>query len=543
MKNWKTNNNGSCIRLALFMSCLALLTGCADDTPIAPESQRADAPFPAEITCSTKTKAEFTELVTLLHSFEYVETSKRSDEIISNDPDCAMAYWGKAMSIWHPLWAPPSTTDLEHGMQLLARTDELDMSPKEQALINALKSFYASTDLSTNKKRAGQFAEAMAKISADYPDDSEVQIFYALGLLGAADPRDKTYPNQHKAGKILKRQKTDHPLHPGVLHYIIHSYDYPGLAHKALEEAKVYAGSAENSAHAQHMPSHIFTRLGMWDRSLASNHDSTKSAADYTKHANLPGHYDEGLHSIDYLMYAMLQTGRDAQAAQLLSRLDDIKKTDTENFKVAFTYAASPARYVLERRAWDEAAQLQLMRPDFLWENFGWARAMNVFARGLGAARSGNIDQAKTELADLKNIQDDLSPTLMLYLSTEVQVQHDMIAAWIMLAEGETAKALALAQATAYLEDSLDKHPVTPGEVLPARELYGDMLFETGDHSAALTQYETVLESAPNRLNALIGAQRAAAKMGNSDGANSYAQIIRRQVSSGNRIISLGDPK
>jgi len=526
----------------LLVSCIAFVAGCSDQTRDEPVRDPQTA-IPIKISCSPDAQTEFANLITLLHSFEYVETMKRFDAVIADEPTCAMAYWGKAMSIWHPLWAPPSKAHLDQGMQLLAQTDGLTKSAKEQALIDALKSFYASTDLTTNKQRARDYADAMAKISSDYPDDYEIEIFYALGLLGAANLRDKTYVNQHKAGEILKKLEADHPLHPGVLHYNIHAYDYPGLAYNALEEAKIYANSAKNSAHAQHMPSHIFTRLGMWERSLSSNHDSTKSATDYTQRANLSGYYDEGLHSIDYLMYAMLQTGRDAEAKQLLARLGNIKKTNTENFKVAFAYAAAPARYVLERRAWEEASQLELMRPDFLWEDFGWARSMHVFARGLGAARSGKIGQARTELADIAHIQSGLSKTLMLYLSTEVQVQYDVVKSWILLAEGDVSAAIDLAKTAAILEDSLDKHPVTPGEVLPARELYADMLFETGNYSEALLQYKTVLAGAPKRLNALIGAAQSAAKMGDMETAKLFADIVHEQTKFGDRSIEMFDPQ
>lgn len=543
MKNWKTKPKYLCLKIELLISCAILLAACSDQAHDKSMYNETTVPIPFEVSCSADTQTEFANLVTFLHSFEYVETTKRFGDLIASEPECVMAYWGKAMSIWHPLWAPPSKDHLDHGIRLLAQTDGLKKSAKEQALIDALKSFYASKDLATNKKRARDYADEMAKISSDYPDDYEIEIFYALGLLGSVNPRDKTYVNQLKAGEILKKLEIDHPLHPGVLHYIIHSYDYPGLAENALEEAKIYAGSAKNSAHAQHMPSHIFTRLGLWERSLLSNHDSTKSAAAYTEQAKLTGHYDEGLHSIDYLMYAMLQTGRDIEANQLLIRLGNIKKTNTENFKVAFAYAATPARYVLERRAWHEASELALMRPDFLWENFGWARSLNVFARGLGAARSGKIDQAKTELADIASIQKGLPKTLLLYLSTEVQVQYDVVNSWILLAEGDILGAIELAKSAAALEDSLDKHPVTPGEILPARELYADMLFETGSYSEALLQYKTVLTGAPNRLNALIGAAQTAAKMTDMETTKFFTDIIQEQIKFGDRSIEILDPQ
>ena len=523
------------------------LNGCGDKQAAAPEagaetvSLSQTVQFPTS--CSADTQPRFSKTVELLHSFEYVETSKRFNGIIEQEPSCAMAYWGVAMSIWHPLWAPPSQTDLENGIAALTQSDGLDKTPREVALINALKQFYASADITTNKQRGQAYADAMAAVSATYPEDVEIAIFAALGLRATADPRDKSYPVQIKAGETLKALKEDHPLHPGILHYIIHSYDFPGLASQALEEAKVYAGSAKNSSHAQHMPSHIFTRLGMWEDSLSSNHDSTQSAVNYTKQADLPGHYDEGLHSIDYLMYAMLQTGRDAEAKELLSQLTDIKKTDTENFKVAFTYAMSPARYVLERRAWDEASQLELLRPDFLWDDFKWAQAIHYFARGIGAARSGNLNQARAERDKILELQAGLPDTLMAYISTEVQVQADMVKAWIAMGEGDIETGLSLAASAADFEDSVDKHPVTPGEVLPARELYGDMLLSVNNPEEALAQYETVLASSPNRLNAMIGAAAAASALGDNALAQAYQKTITDQTRHGTRSGLVVDPK
>jgi hypothetical protein len=535
---------------SLAVAASMALIGCGDKQAKVPEEAVATTgsetrsqtvQFPTS--CSANAQPGFSKTVELLHSFEYVQTMSRFGELIEKEPSCAIAYWGMAMSIWHPLWAPPGRADLENGAAYLAKTDGLEKTPREAALIHALKQFYASTDITTNKQRVQAYADAMAKVSAEYPDDAEIAIFATLGLRATADPRDKSYKVQIKSGETLKALKKDHPLHPGILHYIIHSYDFPGLAPQALQEARVYAGSAKNSTHAQHMPSHIFTRLGMWEDSLSSNHDSTQSAVSFTKHADLPGHYDEGLHSIDYLMYAMLQTGRDAEAGELLLQLADIKKTDTENFKVAFTYAMSPARYVLERRAWDEASQLELLRPEFLWDDFKWAQSIHYFARGLGAARAGNLDQARAERDKVLQLQAALPNTLMAYLTAEVQVQADIIGAWIALSEGDNETALSLAASAADLEDSVDKHPVTPGEVLPARELYADMLLAVNNPVEALSQYQTVLASSPNRLNALIGAGAAATALGDSVQAQLYAKTITDQTRHGNRTNLISDAK
>ena len=484
--------------------------------------------------CGEQVRERFDHGITMLHSFEYPETTRIFGSIIDEHPDCAMAYWGAAMSIWHPLWAPPSVAELENGARLLAATNALEAAPRERAYLDAMSTFFSSMDPATHAERAHAYADAMGRLYAQYhATDPEAAVFYALALLASADPRDKTYSQQFRAAGLLNWVRESQPEHPGVLHYLIHSYDFPGLAHLALSAAMIYAEAAPDSAHAQHMPSHIFTRLGLWDRSLASNHDSTRSAAEYTERANLPGHYDEGLHSIDYLMYAMLQTARDDEAAELLDRLADIDRTDTENFKVAYTYASTPARYALERRAWDEAANLQFIREDFAWDEFGFARSIHHFARGIGAARSGQLDAAKQEVKIISAIQREMPPTTLTYWREQVQVHIDAISAWIDVAEGNVAQGLERAKAAADLEDAVDKHPVTPGEVLPSRELYADLLYEVGRPVDALREYVAVLNNSPNRLNGLRGAAAAAAASSQKDIAEQFRAIIRDQIRDG----------
>ena len=485
--------------------------------------------------CSQEVQPTFSDAMTNLHSFEYPETGRIFTEIIREDPDCAMAYWGMAMSLWHPLWAPPSKADLQEGAGQLSMTDDLYKTSREAEYIDALKAFYASDDITTHRDRTLAYESRMSAVYESHLDDPEAAVFYSLALLASADPHDKTYANQFKSAGLLNWVQKSQPTHPGGLHYLIHSYDYPGLAHLALKEANLYADTAPNSAHAQHMPSHIFTRLGFWDQSILSNHDSTKSAVDYTKRAHLHGHYDEGLHSIDYLMYALLQTARDDEAQELLIQLADIKRTNTENFKVAYTYAAAPARYALERREWQQASEIKLIRKDLPWEDFGWALSIHHFARGLGAARSGQNLVARQELEIIKQLQVALPPTTLPYWREEVQVQIDALQSWILLAEGNEERALELASGAADREDAVDKHPVTPGEVLPARELYADMLFETAHYQPALEQYRVVLKQAPNRLNALIGAGAAATQLKEKEIAANYYASVRSQTRLGNR--------
>ena len=484
--------------------------------------------------CAPAVQAKFNHAITLLHSFEYPETTKLFNEIIEQDPTCAMAHWGAAMSIWHPLWAPPSESELEAGAKILDAAIGLEATAREAAYIDAMKAFFSATDTSTHMLRARAYEERMAAVYIENLDDPEAAVFYALAVLATQDSHDKSYAHQFKSAGLLNWVRASQPGHPGVMHYLIHSYDFPGLAHLALDVAKTYAQAAPDSAHAQHMPSHIFTRLGLWDLSLSSNHDSTRSASEYTERAHLSGHYDEGLHGMDYLMYAMLQTARDDEAKELLQQLGNITKTNTENFKVAYSYAAAPARYVLERREWQEASELQFIRKDFDWDGFGWAQSIHFFARGIGAARSGQLEAARTELAIIKELQDALPATTLPYWKEEVQVHVDSVTSWILLAEGDEEKALQRAALAADREDAVDKHPVTPGEVLPARELYADMLLETGNYAAALIQYDIVLKGSPNRLNALIGASNAASKSGDTHRAGQYNGVIRQQTRSGN---------
>lgn len=488
-----------------------------------------------ENSCDPTVQAEYNEAVTLLHSFEYPETSTRFKRLREQHPECAMAYWGSAMSLWHPLWAPPSTSELEAGARLLALTDSMNTTAREAAYIDALKSFFSSADTGTHAERARAYEKKMEALYRKYLDDPEATVFYALSILATAEPTDKSYKHQYKAAALLNWIGEKNPLHPGVLHYTIHSYDYPELAHLGLDAALRYASAAPNSAHAQHMPSHIFTRLGMWERSLASNHDSTHSAAEYTEQANLPGHYDEGLHSMDYLMYAMLQTARDEEARELLEQLGKITKSSPQNFKAAYTYASSPIRYALERRQWKEAERMELTPESFPWDRFPWAKAINSFGHGLGAVRSGNPDAARLALAELEGFRTALPADTLPYWTEQVHVQVGVIQAWIRFDQGRTSEALKLMAEMADREDAVDKHPVTPGEVLPARELFADMLLADGQAQRALEQYRRVLATAPNRLNALVGAARASDALGRVDAANSWYARIREQTKNGNR--------
>ncbi|MDH4108746.1 MAG: hypothetical protein OEW35_10525 [Gammaproteobacteria bacterium] len=515
-----------CLRIGPGVALLLAGAGLAAEAEIGPTTVSFDTG------CAPAVAAEFDHAVTLLHSFEYPETRHLFETILAQDPGCAMARWGIAMSIWHPLWAPPSQAELREGAAVLAATDGSPASAREAAYIDAARTFFASDDPLTHTQRAAAYERSMQALYETRTDDIEVAAFYALALLASAAPTDKTYAHQYKAAAILNWIREASPYHPGALHYLIHSFDYPGLAHMALGAATIYAEAAPDSAHAQHMPSHIFTRLGLWDRSIASNRDSTGSATAYTERAGLRGHYDEGLHSIDYLMYALLQTARDKDAKGVLQRLGELDKAHVDSFKAAYTYIATPARYALERRDWGAASRLEPVPADFPWQDFPWAMSMHHFAHGIGAIRSGNVAAAKSEVERIRQLQAGLDGTTLPYWREEMFVHADAVSAWIALAEGRPAEARRLAAAAADREDAVDKHPVTPGEILPARELYADLLAELGDHPAALAQYEAVLASAPKRHNAAAGAARAAVAAGLDREAGNYYRLLLEFASS-----------
>jgi tetratricopeptide (TPR) repeat protein len=363
----------------------------------------------------------------------------------------------------------------------------------------------------------------MEKIYLTYREDKEAPVFYALALNAAADPADKTYSRQKKAFTILNTIFEQEPLHPGIAHYIIHNYDYPDLAEMALPAAKKYASIAPASAHAQHMPSHIFTRLGLWDDCIQSNLAAAASAKCYAEQANIKGHWDEELHALDYLMYAYLQKGDDDRAKEQLDYLQTITEVHPVNFKVLYAFAAMPARYFLERRMWNEAAAMEPYPANFPWEKFSWQKAIIHFTRVLGAVHIGKMAEAKTELQNLIALHNLLNKEKnMSREAAQVAVQINTAEAWIQYKEGNNDKALDLMAKAADMEDGTEKHPVTPGEVIPARELLGDMLLGMNKPALALEAYKSVLKTHPNRLNGLYGAGMAAYKNGNKEEANSF---------------------
>ncbi len=476
-----------------------------------------------DISCSEKVKKDFNLAVALLHSFEYDEAEKVFGKILDVEPECAMAYWGVAMCNYHPLWAPSSQPELKKGAKAIEIARSLGQkTERESDYIEAIAKYYEDWDKIDDHTRSVNFEKAMEIMYKKFPQDREAAIFYALALDAAADPTDKSYANQRKAGKILNAIYSEQPNHPGIVHYIIHTYDYPGLAEMALPAARKYASIAPSSAHAQHMPSHIFTRLGLWDESIRANLNSTSSARCYAENAAIKGHWDEELHGMDYLMYAYLQKAENGLAKEQWNYLKTINEVYPADFKVAYAYAAIPARYLLENKMWKEASDLEILPAAFPWEKFPWQKAIFHFTRILGSVQTGNLDSASTELKKLGSIYDILAKEKDFYKANMVEIQIKASEAWILFKEGENKKALELMDSAADMEDATEKSPVTPGEVIPARELLGDMLMQMGYAAKALEVYKADLKNHPNRFNGLFGAGLAAEKSGDKEKARFY---------------------
>jgi tetratricopeptide (TPR) repeat protein len=478
--------------------------------------------------CSAKGNKDFNFALSLLHSFEYDEAEKAFAKIIAYEPECAMAYWGVAMSNYHLLWpSAPSPVELTKGAKAIAIAQSIKQkSPRESDYINAIAVFYKDWDKVDHQTRCLNYSQAMKETYRQNPDDKEAAIFYALSLDAAADPADKTYTNQKKAGEILNALYPNQPDHPGIVHYVIHSYDYPELATLALPAARKYASIAPSSAHAQHMPSHIFTRLGLWDEAITSNLASTSSAKCYAETSGMKAHWDEELHGMDYLVYAYLQKGDNKLAKEQFDYLESINEVFPVNFKDAYAFAAIPSRYMLENKNWREAANLQMHPANFPWKNFPWQKAIVHYTRVLGNVNLGNVEAAKAEFENLRAMHDTLMKQKDLYKANQVQVQVKSSEAWITFKEGRNDEAIALMNTAADLEDKTEKSPVTPGEVIPAKELLADMLLRMNKPAEAFEVYEASLKKHPNRFNGLYGAALAAEKSAKGDKANYYYQQL-----------------
>ena len=464
-----------------------------------------------ETSCKPEAQKLFDEGMLYQHSFWYRASQQVFEDVLKADPECGIAYWGIALSLlWNP-HAPPPAKNLAEGAAAIAKGRSVGAkTQRERDYLDALGAMYADYDKVDHRTRMQAYAKAMEQLAQRYPDDDEAQIYYALALNTSASPADKTYANQLKGAAILEPIAMRQPQHPGVAHYLIHLYDYPPIAEKGLDAARRYAKVAPAAAHAQHMPSHIFTRVGYWKESIASNVESARVAK-----AGNEGH--DQLHAMDYLVYAYLQLGQDKEAEAVIDEMNAVTGF-TETFIAGpYALAASPARYAMERGDWKAAAALQV-RPSPL----AHVQAITHFARALGAARSGNPEAAKADIAKLVELRDKLRDAKDAYWSEQVDIQRQVATAWLLYAEGKHDDALNAMSVAADAEDKTEKHPVTPGVPKPARELYGVMLLESGNAKEALAAFEATMKKEPNRLGAYVGAAKAAEKSGEFAKAQEY---------------------
>jgi hypothetical protein len=502
---------------------VVLLALCA--TFVAPAVAQHDHPagdpgklgkvnFP--VSCDPVVQPQFSSAVAMLHSFWYEKASDTFSAVAEKDSACGMAYWGMAMTHYHQIWEAPGPADLKAGAAAVEKAKSAGAkTQRERDYIAAIETFYKDNDKLDHRTRALAYEQAMDHLQARYPEDREAAVFHALSLLATAPPTDKTYVNQKKAGAILEPIFVQQPEHPGVAHYIIHAYDYPPLANGALEAARRYARIAPDSPHALHMPSHIFTRLGLWEESIDSNLASGASA----QKNNAPGNE---LHAKDYLIYAYLQEGRDAAANNALKALLHGRPDDPQYMNWLYATGTSPARYAVERHQWSEAAALPVPLNTFPRERYAWTEANLHFARALGASHLGDTEAARKDLQQLVAIRDVLAQENNKYWADQVDIQREIASAWVTFADGKREDALQQMRSAADHEDRTDKHNVTPGVILPARELLGEMLLELKQPAQAIVEFEATLRTAPNRFNALSGAARAAKLSGDSEKAKTY---------------------
>jgi tetratricopeptide (TPR) repeat protein len=473
--------------------------------------------------CSPAVENNFNRGVALLHSFQYEQATQAFGDIAKQDPKCAMAQWGIAMSYFHALW---NNGNLATGRVAFQKAQQIaqankNTTPREHAYIDALAEIY-SGDGKSQLVHDQAFEKKMGALQAAYPTDDEAAIFHALALDISAPKGDKTLANPRRCGEILEPLLVKLPNHPGVAHYLIHCYDNPVLAEKGLTAARMYAKIAPASAHANHMPSHIFTRVGSWDEAIASNLKSKDLAANAEQTSTNGEARDQRLHAMDYLEYAYLQSGRVKQARAVLDEMNSLKPIPGLTFAGNYSVAAVPARLAMELGNWSDASELKVN------DGAPWVQAITWMAIGVGSARSGNLDRAAKAEQSLAALRDAASKLNDVYWANQIEVQRREVSAWILIKQRNGADPIAMMRSAADLEDSMDKDGVTPGAIIPAREMLAEMLATKNQEAASLAEYQAVLKIAPNRFNAVYGAAYAAENSGNQAVATRYFQELTK---------------
>ncbi|HEX3398174.1 MAG TPA: hypothetical protein VHS76_15835 [Steroidobacteraceae bacterium] len=469
-----------------------------------PSEKLGRVSFPTS--CSPSVARDFERSVALLHSFAYAASEQSFRNVAAADPACAMAHWGIAMSYYHQLWSPPSDAEMHDGQLEIKQASLIGRaSPRERQFIAAVAAYYRDIDQAP-LLRARAYAQAMSLAARDNPKDTEAQVFYALSLIAIAPPEDASHANQKRAAALLEPIYRREPDHPGAAHYLIHAYDSAALAPLGLAAARSYAKIAPSAPHALHMPSHIFTRLGLWDESIASNEAARAAARDQ-------GDQGEELHAMDYLTYAYLQRGAVSDAARVVAELRAMEAAagQATDFKVGYGATAMPVRLAIERHAWREALELHALpaSPPHVSAMIFWARAM-------ANARSGHPRAADADIAQIEVCKEQLHAAANEYWATQVDVLYKEVKAWQLAAAGSAAESVQLLSQAADEEDAVEKLPVTPGPVVPAREQLGELLLQQNQSKKALREFRAALRLAPGRRGSLLGGAEAALRSGDA---------------------------
>jgi len=536
--------------------CISLLIILAT-TLAARHLKAATAPEPGDlrgvgkvafpITCAPDVQSDFVRGVALLHSFFYEEARRVFTSMAERDPKCAMAQWGIAMTWWHPIWTPPTPDEMRAGKAAIEKAMSMNAgSDRERGFITALNTYYNTQDSSSAapvgqschgpvgpRDRVIAYEKAMRQLRDKYPDDFEVQTFYAFAVLatGYATPNDTSLSKQLEAAGILEKLWKQNANHPGVVHYLIHSYDYPQFAQRGLTAAQTYDSIAPWVPHALHMPSHIFTRLGMWDESIAANRVSAEASRAYAAMRHRDATEAEELHALDYMAYSYLQEAQDVEAKKIVDVAAKVRKTNPElEFSAAYALAAIPTRYAFERNDWAAAANLPIPNVAH-WSSFPFMEALIEYGHALGRAHTGDLDGARKAIARMQQLRDATKEPKFDYFKSHLDLQMQAASAWLAAAEGKKNDAMDMLRRAADSEDILGKHPVSPGAFVPIREQLGALLLEMGQPTEAQREFEAALKIYPGRFRGLYGAAQAAELAGDNENASRYYTKLAAQTS------------
>ncbi len=529
---------------ALFLVTLGTVRGAANP---APGDLRATGKVDFPISCAAAAQPEFTRGVALLHSFFYEEARRAFTSVSEQDSKCAMAQWGIAMTWWHPIWTPPTPEEMSAGKAAITKAIKIGaQNDRECGFINALNVYYNTPDKPTPSEvgqschgpigprdRVVAYEKAMRQLYKKYPNDFEVETFYAFAVLavGYATPTDTTLSKQLEAAAQLETLWKQDPNHPGVVHYLIHCYDYPALAERGLPAAQSYGSIAPWVPHALHMPSHIFTRLGMWDESIQSNRAAADAAHAYAAMRHRDATEAEQLHALDYLVYSYLQQAQDSKAKEIVDFVATVGKTNPElEFSAAYALASIPARYALERNDWNGAAKVPIPNLPH-WSTFPFMEALIEYAHALGQAHTGDLNGARKAVARMRQLRDATRDPKFDYFKRHLELQTQAASAWIAYAEGKRDEAIEMLRHSADAEDVLGKHPVSPGALVPVREQLGSLLLELGRAKDAAQEFQAELKIYPGRFQGLYGAALAAEQTGDRESAQRFYAKLATQTS------------